>query len=230
MLPRTLEPEVMDTAEEARDYDAMDHAAVNRVFVDDFVAFAGTVESPILDVGTGTAQIPIELCCRVAGCQVTAIDLADHMLAVGRENVRRASLEDRLRLERWDAKEMPCGDGTFAAVISNSIVHHIPEPAAVLAEMVRVAAPGGVLLVRDLLRPDDEATLRHLVDTYAAGANAHQRQMFADSLHAALTLAEVRGLVGALGFDPGTVRQTTDRHWTWTANGRRQPAGGRPTP
>ena len=41
---------------------------------------------------------------------------------------------------------------TFGAVMSNSIVHHIPEPASVLAEMVRVAAPGGLLFVRDLLR------------------------------------------------------------------------------
>jgi hypothetical protein len=41
--------------------------------------------------------------------------------------------------------------------------------------------------------------------------------MFADSLHAALTPAEVRGLVAGLKFDPATVRQTTDRHWTWVA-------------
>jgi ubiquinone/menaquinone biosynthesis C-methylase UbiE len=220
MLPRTLEPEVMDTAEEARDYDAMDHAAVNRVFVDDFLAFGGKVEGPILDVGTGTAQIPIELCRRVPTCQVTAIDLADHMLAVGRENVRRAGLEVRLHLERWDAKEMPCGDGTFAAVISNSIVHHIPEPVAVFIEMVRVVRPGGALFVRDLLRPDDEATLRHLVDLHAAGANTHQRKMFADSLHAALSLAEVQSLVRQLGFPADSVRQTTDRHWTWATRKR----------
>ena len=55
---------------------------------------------------------------------------------------------------------------------------------------------------------------------YAADANAHQRQMFADSLHAALNLAEVRGLVSALGFDPATVQQTTDRHWTWQTKNR----------
>ena len=37
MLSRVLEPEVMDTPEEARDYDSMDHAAVNRLFVTDFL-------------------------------------------------------------------------------------------------------------------------------------------------------------------------------------------------
>jgi ubiquinone/menaquinone biosynthesis C-methylase UbiE len=218
MLTRQLEPEVMDTAEEARDYDAMDHSTVNRVFVDDFLAVYTVAQpGPVLDVGTGTAQIPIELCRRNQAHQVTAIDLADHMLAVGRENVRRAGLETRLRLERWDAKDMPCPDGAFAAVMSNSIVHHIPEPIAVFVEMVRVVRAGGVLFVRDLLRPDEEPTLRNLVDLYAAEANAHQRKMFADSLHAALSLTEVQSLVTTLGFHPATVRQTTDRHWTWAA-------------
>ncbi len=218
MLTRTLEPEVMDTAEEARDYDAMDHSTVNRVFVDDFLpVYAAGTPGPILDVGTGTAQIPIELCRRNPAFQLTAIDLADHMLAVGRENVRRAGLEKQLRLERWDAKDMPCADGSFAAVISNSIVHHIPEPMAVFVEMVRVVQAGGVLFVRDLLRPDDEQMLRGLVELYATGANFHQRKMFADSLHAALSLAEVQSLVTALGFHAATVRQTTDRHWTWAA-------------
>ena len=55
MLPRVLEPEVMDSPEEAADYDAMDHRAVNRVFASDFLA-AWDGRNPILDAGTGTAQ------------------------------------------------------------------------------------------------------------------------------------------------------------------------------
>ncbi len=216
MLPRILEPEVMDTPEEARDYDAMDHAAVNRAFAADFLAvWDGT--NPILDLGTGTAQIPIELCRQSAAAQVVAIDLAEHMLTVARENVRGAALDGRIRLQRVDAKGLPFADGTFGAVVSNSIVHHIPQPAAVFAEMVRVTASGGVLFIRDLLRPSDAGTLDRLVDTYAGQANAHQRKMFAESLHAALTVDEVRALVTGLGFDAATVRPTTDRHWTWAA-------------
>lgn len=67
MLKRRLEPEVMDTSEDARDYDSMDHSTVNRVFVDDFLAFARSSgfdarlvdllrPSRVLDVGTGTAS------------------------------------------------------------------------------------------------------------------------------------------------------------------------------
>jgi ubiquinone/menaquinone biosynthesis C-methylase UbiE len=216
MLPRTLEPEVMDSAEAARDYDAMDHAGVNRTFVADFLGDWNR-KNPILDLGTGTAQIPIELCRQEPSARVVAVDLAEHMLGLARVNVQRARLEAWIEVRRCDAKVLPFKARTFGAVISNSIVHHIPEPARVLAEMVRVMMPGGILFIRDLLRPSDEAAVQHLVATYAGDANVHQRQMFGESLRAALTLAEVRELVSALGFDPGSVQQTSDRHWTWLA-------------
>ncbi len=226
MLPRILEPEVMDTPEEARDYDAMDHCSVNRVFVEDFLKVWDGA-NPILDLGTGTAQIPIALCQRDPKARVIAIDLAEEMLQVGRDNVHRAGLGGGIVLQRIDAKDLPFPDSAFGAIISNSIVHHIPQPAAVLAEVVRVAVPGALLFLRDLLRPADEMTLLRLVATYAGEANDHQKQMFADSLHAALTLDEIRQLVGALGFAVETVQQTTDRHWTWTARkSSRRPAGG----
>src|SRR5262245_844504 len=215
MLPRILEPEVMDTEAEARDYDGMDHSSVNRLFVADFLArWDGT--NPVLDVGTGTAQIPVELCRQSPSADVTAVDLAGEMLKVASANVERAGLAGRIRLRQCDAKGLPFADASFAAIISNSIVHHIPEPASVFREMVRVARPGAILFVRDLLRPPDRATLDQLVQTYAGDANAHQQQMFGDSLHAALTLEEVRGIVTSLGFAAETIRQTTDRHWTWT--------------
>lgn len=216
MLERVLEPEVMDTAEEARDYDAMDHAAVNAVFAGDFLQ-AWNGQSPVLDVGTGTAQIPIAIATRHSAIELVAIDLADEMLILARKNVIAAGFESRIRVEKADAKGFVHPDGHFGAVISNSIIHHIPEPRRCFAEMHRVCAAGGTIFVRDLLRPDDLGSLESLVNTYAAGANEHQRRMFAESLHAALTLDEVRAMVGVLGYESSSVRQTTDRHWTWSA-------------
>src|SRR5437879_2965362 len=94
MLTRVLEPEVMDSPEEARDYDAMDHGAVNRAFVVDFLA-AWNGENPILDVGTGTALIPIELCRQAPAARVVAVDLAEHMIRLA--EIGRAHLNSSHR-------------------------------------------------------------------------------------------------------------------------------------
>jgi ubiquinone/menaquinone biosynthesis C-methylase UbiE len=219
MLQRVLEPEVMDSPAEAADYDSMDHREVNRRFVDDLLAAcdAQLAGVEVLDLGTGTAQIPIELCRRRADARVAAVDYAAAMLDVARRNVAAAGLSARIELVRCDAKRLPHAAGRFAIVMSNSIVHHIPDPRRVLAEAVRVVRPRGMLFFRDLLRPPDDAEVRRLVATYAADANARQRQMFDDSLRAALSLDEIRALVADLGFDPAAVRQTSDRHWTWSA-------------
>jgi ubiquinone/menaquinone biosynthesis C-methylase UbiE len=215
-MDRVLEAEVMDSAAEADDYDAMDHSHVNQAFVTDLLHLRNPFTT-ILDVGTGTAQIPLELCRRQLEVNVVAIDMARTMLQIGQRNIERAGVAERIKLQRCDAKRIPFPDRSFDAVMSNSIVHHIPEPFTVLAEMRRVVKPGGLLFVRDLLRPVNEGTLQHLVQQYARGANVHQRQMFADSLHAALTLAEVQAMVTRLGFNAATVQQTSDRHWTWAA-------------
>jgi ubiquinone/menaquinone biosynthesis C-methylase UbiE len=228
MLPRTLEPEVMDTAEEAVDYDSMDHSTVNRLFVDNLLQMAnaaGFTEQlaarsrplRVLDVGTGTAQIPIEFCRRSVNVELVAIDLAVEMLQVAGRNIRDAGLCGRIRLERVDAKDLPFSDSDFDWVISNSIVHHIPEPHDCFREMQRVLRPGGLLFVRDLLRPDSSDRVEEIVAAYAGNENDDQRQLFRQSLHAALTVLELVALLESLGFPAEAAEQTSDRHWTVTA-------------
>jgi ubiquinone/menaquinone biosynthesis C-methylase UbiE len=212
-----LETEVMDSPEEASVYDAMDHHEVNARFAADALAFLGPPRGgDWLDVGTGTALIPIALCRAREGFLVVAVDLAEHMLALARSNVAAAGLEGRIRLDRVDAKGLPYPDGSFEAVLSNSIVHHIPEPRSAIAEMARLVAPGGSLFVRDLYRPNDLEALEHLVSTYAGDEPEHARSLFRDSLHASLTVEEVREMLRSLGLPEDGVRMTSDRHWTLT--------------
>ncbi len=230
MLPRTLEPEVMDAPDDAADYEAMDHRTVNTRFVDDLLAagledcrqsYDPEREDPpsidVLDLGTGTAQIPILLCQRDLHLRVIAVDAAYEMLHLAKVNVEIAGLRDAIQLDMGDCKELAYANGLFDAVMSNSIIHHIPEPLAVLREAVRVCRAGGLLFIRDLARPDSTDMVEYLVQQYAGTENAHQQQLFRDSLHAALTVDEVRTLVGELGFAPETVQMTSDRHWTWVA-------------
>ena len=236
MLERVLEPEVMDTAEEARDYDSMDHAAVNTRFCDDFLQFAtfggrpalGRTTARVIDFGTGTALIPIALAARATGFEIVGIDLSEHMLSLGRSNVSRAGLDARVSLARIDAKATAYEDGAFGATISNSIIHHIPEPALCFAEMWRVTAKGGLLFVRDLHRPDDHAEVDRLVALHAGeppraeppadparvASFENQRALFRASLCAALTVREVVAMLAPFGVPASAVKMTSDRHWT----------------
>jgi ubiquinone/menaquinone biosynthesis C-methylase UbiE len=217
MLTRILEPEIMDSADDAREYDAMDHSAVNTQFVTDLLTNLTNASQHVLDLGAGTAQISIELARRAPHVHVTAVDVAPSMLTIARANVAAANVTDRVVPVLADAKYLPFTDNSFSIVISNSILHHIAEPGAVVSEAVRVATLGGLLFHRDLARPSDEAELRRLVETYAGGATPYQRKLFGDSLRAAVTLDEVREMVVRFGFAQDTVQMTSDRHWTWSA-------------
>jgi len=224
MLERVLEPEVMDTPQEAMVYDDMDHSAVNEAFVNDLIAFLGVhpdLEAEmidILDIGTGTARIPILLADRIPQCRIMGADASVSMLDVAKINIDIAGLLDRVQLARLDAKETDYEDGYFTGVMSNSIIHHIPEPKAVLKESVRLTEPGGWLFFRDLVRPESSEQLDQLVATYCGEEPEFAQKMFGESLHAALSLSEIRELVASLGFDAATVQLTSDRHWTWAAH------------
>lgn len=220
MLPRVLEHEVMDAEDEARDYDAMDHGAVNARFVADFLQAHGPCRGgQILDVGTGTARIPIALALADPRADVLGVDLAESMLALARRNIADAGLADRVRVRHCDAKGLPFAAGMFEGVLSNSIVHHIPDPGPALAEMARVLAPGGTLFVRDLARPATIEEVARLVEAYAGGEPPPARALFEASLHAALTVEEVRGLIAELGLSGAIVAMTSDRHWTLSWRG-----------
>ena len=216
-LQRVLEPEVMDSHQDAVDYDAMDHSEVNRAFVADLLA-TGDIGEKILDLGTGTAQIPVLLCQQLDNCRLMAVDLAVEMLDLAVYNVEAAGLIEQIQLAHVDAKQLPFEDDLFDAIISNSIIHHIPDPGEVLSESMRVARPGGRLFFRDLLRPESDAQVTELVETYAGTENEHQQKMFDDSLRAALSLEEIRELVRQRGFNPSQVTATSDRHWTWSSS------------
>jgi len=215
MLERQLETEVMDDADDAREFDTMDHSQVNRQFVDDLLEVCDG-QGDILDIGTGTALIPIELCERVESCRVMAADQAIEMLELARYRIEVSGLIERIQLDHCDAKQMHYEDAMFHIVMSNSIVHHLADPAPALAETVRVTAKGGRIFFRDLLRPHNQESLEQLVTEYAGDATPRQQQLFRQSLHAALNLPEIQDLVQACGFPADSVQPTSDRHWTWT--------------
>jgi ubiquinone/menaquinone biosynthesis C-methylase UbiE len=212
-MDRILEPEVMDTWLEATAYDAMDFGAVNMAFVVDAIALDPDAVK-VLDLGTGTARIPILMCQQRPQYLITGVDLAQSMLIIGQRNIEEAKLTQRIKLERVDSKKMPYPDLEFDMLVSNSLVHHLPDPFSFFQELKRLVKPGGAILIRDLIRPDDDRLVNDLVSKLGQDYDARQQQLFHDSLKAALTLAEVQNLIDRVGLTQVTLTQSSELHWT----------------
>ncbi len=127
MLSRTLEPEIMDTMEDAMEYDAMDHTKVNEVFVTDLLA-AGPLGRDVLDIGTGTALIPVELCRRNTEVRVMASDAAGSMLDIARYNLELHRMTHRIQLHLGDAKKLVFQDNYFDTVYRTVSCITCPTP------------------------------------------------------------------------------------------------------
>jgi len=212
MLERVLEQEVMDSEQDAQEYAAFDNTAVNEEFVARALVLAPD-SGYVLDVGAGPGEIAVLLARRSAGLRLLAIDLGEHMLAMARANVLRADLGARVEIARVNARSTGFAAASFEMVISNSLVHHIPEPESFFQEIARVARPGAAFFIKDLHRPESEAEHRHLVETYAAGCTAYQTRTFSDSLRAGLTVSEVQAICAELDLPGLQVRRCSDRHW-----------------
>ena len=212
-MERIPEPEVMDNWEEAREYDAMDFTQVNQEFTELAIEL-GPETGLILDAGPGTARIPILIAQRRSQWQITGIDLSANMLFIGNQNVEQAGLEQQIKLEQIDSKQLPYPDATFDMVISNSIVHHLTNPLLFFQEIQRLLKPQGGIFLRDLTRPSSETELNSLVEQYARDCNEHQKKLFRDSLNAAYTLDEIINFIESVGLENMRIYQSSDRHWT----------------
>lgn len=213
MLLRTLEPEIMDSISEADEYDAIDHQAVNQAFAQEFLA-VGQCGRDCLDLGTGTALIPIEICLCEPDIRILAMDASKPMLELARLRIELASMIDRIQLHYGNVNQLIFDASQFDSVISNSLVHHLSQPEAMLAEAWRVLRPNGLLFVRDLCRPDSDDEVESLIDAHTQGESDLSKQLLRQSLHAALSLDEIRELVSRMGIDPQSIKNTSNRHWT----------------
>lgn len=212
-MQRILEPEVMDTLEEAIEYDAMDFTEVNTDFAQQAIALAPQT-AKVLDIGTGTARIPILIAQLCSAWKITGIDLAQSMLDIGKKNIAQAHLEKQIYLEAIDAKQMSYTDAQFDLVLSNSLLHHLPNPLPFLKELNRVLKPSGGILLRDLLRPASASIINDIVEQIGEDYTRHQKQLFRDSLHAAFTLEEIEELMQKAGIEQVKIYQSSEHHWT----------------
>lgn len=215
MIPRQPEPEAMARPDEAAVYARADFSEVNQAFVDRLVELVGREDWQLaIDLGTGPADIPIRLLRLRPAWRVLGVDLSEAMLAIARQAVKNAQLDEAIRFLHADAKtlETYLVDEQFDVVFSNSILHHVSDPVRLWRQVRSLGRSGAWVFFRDLHRPDSEDHAHRLVETYAGGEPDLFRQEFLRSLLAGYTCEEIREQLRTAGLEELQVHKPTDRH------------------
>lgn len=214
LTERVTEPELMDEPAQARAYAEADFSEPNGHFVALFEEAFGELPpgASVLDLGCGPADIAMRIARRYPDCEVHAVDGAASMLALARDAVAAVGLDQRVKLVRACVPEDPLPRERYDAILSNSLLHHLHQPAGLWHTIARHAAPGAPVQVMDLFRPATEAAARALVEQHAQDAPPVLRRDFYASLLAAFRVGEVREQLARAGLAHLQARAISDRH------------------
>ena len=113
------------------------------------VAGAPIAGARVLDVGCGLGAIDLLLVGRFGAAHVTGIDVEAPLVARAAARVEAAGLSHRISIRKVSPGPLPFDDGVFGVVFSKDSMIHIPDKPALYAEVYRVLAPGGWMLVGD---------------------------------------------------------------------------------
>lgn len=212
-MDRICEPELMEDPDQAKAYAQADFSDANRLFLDLFQRyFPKHQPKQALDLGCGPGDIPLSFAELYPSCHVTAIDGADAMLAFAYQRLeRRPDLKDRVDFRKI---RLPAADfcQRYDTILSNSLLHHLPDPAILWQEIRRLGLPGAAVLVMDLERPASMLEAQAIVERYAVKEPAILRRDFFNSLCAAFCEGEIRAQLVEAGLSNFQVEKVSDRH------------------
>jgi 2-polyprenyl-3-methyl-5-hydroxy-6-metoxy-1,4-benzoquinol methylase len=114
-------------------------------------------DSAALDIGCGICANSVRLARR--GYRVVAADYSESILGPAHANVERRGLADRIDIRREDILDLSFPDDQFDLVLCWGVLMHIPAAQRALAELTRVARPGGYIVFEEINVHAPEALL-----------------------------------------------------------------------
>jgi ubiquinone/menaquinone biosynthesis C-methylase UbiE len=121
----------------------------------------------VLDVGTGKGRFAIPLAREAT--KVTTVDISAEEQHCARLEATYAGVADRIEFMLADAGALPWPAGTFDAVTSWNVFHHLDDPERVFGEMLRVLKPSGKLVLADF----SSSGFRLMDEIHAAEGRRH---------------------------------------------------------
>ena len=106
----------------------------------------------ILDVATGTADLAIQAI-KLDPEKVIGVDIAEKMLEIGREKIKKRGLENKITLQQADACSLPFEDNSFDAITVAFGVRNFENLNKGLQEMNRVLKTGGMAVILEFSNP-----------------------------------------------------------------------------
>ncbi|MEA5390691.1 class I SAM-dependent methyltransferase [Cyanobium gracile UHCC 0139] len=217
-MERICEPELMDEPLQAQAYAAADFSSSDRAVLERIAALPALLGSgdgtglSVVDLGCGPGNITFLLARRWPEARVLGIDGSAAMLAIAeRRRLADPAAHRQVRFQRL-VLPSPELEGPCSAVVSNSLLHHLHDPAVLWGAVKQLSGPDTSLFVRDLRRPANAADLEALVVRHAGAAPEVLRRDYSHSLRAAFTPAEVREQLVVAGLGGLEVREVDDRY------------------
>jgi SAM-dependent methyltransferase len=137
----------------------------SRVVAREFLAWLGVpADRRWADVGCGTGALSETILALANPREVVGIDRSEGFVAYAREHVR----DPRIRFEVGDAQALPLEADAFDAVVSALMLNFVPDPASAVAEMARVARPGGTVALYVWDYAEGMRMMRHFWDAAIA--------------------------------------------------------------
>ena len=217
-MERCLEKEIMDGEEQVRAYVQANFSKENQWFVEQFLdTFPEFREGLILDLGCGPADIPIRLVRLCTGFNIVGVDASVPMITLAQKAIHEANCSEQIRIVCQRIQNVVLEERADA-IISNSLVHHVPNPLQFWYALKQLAKPGAPVLVMDLLRPESAEEAQALVDHYAADEPEQLRLDFYNSLLAAFSEDEVAAHLAEMNLSRLLIDVPDDRHWIVTGH------------
>lgn len=104
----------------------------------------------VLDVGTGTGDLALEIARHHPDAAVVGLDYTGPMIARAPAKARREGLAEQIAWTRGDGQALPFPDASFDAVTSAFVLRNFADLARAYAEMARVTRPGGRVVALEI--------------------------------------------------------------------------------